>query len=70
MRHPGLAPLLALALTLGACDKLGLGGSSTSPTPPTGPLASGDKVVYSAVGASDVIGYGSSKTCQIGRAHV
>ena len=42
------------------CDKLGLG---TSPTQPSGPPAAGSTVVYSAVGASDANGVGSSVPC-------
>jgi lysophospholipase L1-like esterase len=43
-----------------ACDKLGLGGGS--PTAPT-PLAPGSTINYSAVGASDANGVGSSVVC-------
>ena len=50
---------LCLAAT-GACDKLGLG--SGSPTAPT-PLAPGSTINYSAVGASDANGVGSSVVC-------
>ena len=42
------------------CDKLGLG---KSPTEPTGPPAAGSTIVYSAVGASDANGVGSSVPC-------
>jgi lysophospholipase L1-like esterase len=42
------------------CDKLGLGGDS--PTAPT-PLAPGSTINYSAVGASDANGVGSSVVC-------
>ena len=42
------------------CDKLGLGGDS--PTAPT-PLAPGATINYSAVGASDANGVGSSVVC-------
>src|SRR6185295_5151606 len=44
-----------------ACDKLGLGNSG--PTAPSGPPAQGSKIVYTALGASDAIGYGSSAAC-------
>lgn len=43
-----------------ACDKLGL---SKSPTSPTGPPAAGSTIVYSAIGASDANGVGSSAPC-------
>jgi lysophospholipase L1-like esterase len=43
-----------------ACDKLGLG---KSPTSPDGPPAAGTTIVYSAVGASDANGVGSSAPC-------
>src|SRR5207302_1281722 len=43
------------------CDKLGLGGSS--PTAPTGVPAPGSTINYSAVGASDANGVGSSVVC-------
>jgi lysophospholipase L1-like esterase len=42
------------------CDKLGLGGGS--PTAPT-PLGPGSTINYTAVGASDANGYGSSVPC-------
>jgi lysophospholipase L1-like esterase len=42
------------------CDKLGLGAS---PTQPSGPPAAGSTIVYSAVGASDANGVGSSVPC-------
>lgn len=44
-----------------ACDKLGL--SNSSPTAPGGPPAAGSKIVYTAIGASDAIGHGSSVEC-------
>ena len=34
-----------------------------SPTAPSGPPAAGSTIVYTAVGASDAIGYGSSNVC-------
>lgn len=53
--------LLSLALaSLTACNLL---GGNDSPTAPSGPPAAGSTIVYSAVGASDVVGFGSSKTC-------
>ena len=74
MRHPGCSffrmnhhsPILRIAIAFAvlaggtACSKLGLGGS---PTTPTGPPAAGSTIVYSAVGASDVTGVGSSSIC-------
>ena len=61
------SPILRIGLVLAVvavatgCDKLGLG--STSPTAPTGPLAAGSTIVYTAVGASDANGVGSSSEC-------
>jgi lysophospholipase L1-like esterase len=42
------------------CDRL---TGDTSPTEPSGPPASGSAINYSVVGASDAIGYGSSRPC-------
>jgi lysophospholipase L1-like esterase len=53
--------LLAFLTGTLACDKLGLG--SNSPTAPSGPPAPGAKIVYTAIGASDAIGHGSSAEC-------
>src|SRR5262249_53856482 len=44
-----------------ACDKLGLGDKS--PTAPSGPPTAGSSIVYTAIGASDAIGFGSSVVC-------
>ena len=52
---------VAFLCTSTACNKLGIGG--TSPTEPTGPPTPGAAVVYSAVGASDAVGVGSSIPC-------
>lgn len=52
-----------LALAAGACTKLGIGSDSGSPTAPTGVPAAGSTLVYSAVGASDVLGIGSTSPC-------
>lgn len=49
---------LALSVGLAACSKDG-----DNPMAPSGPLPPGSTVVYSAVGASDVVGVGSSKVC-------
>ncbi len=54
---PALSLLLALT---GACAK---NDSSGSPTSPSGPPAAGSALVYSAVGASDVMGIGSTTPC-------
>lgn len=58
-----LLPFLCIALGLAsaACDVLG--GGDDGPTGPSGPPAPGATVAYSALGASDVIGFGSSKPC-------
>jgi lysophospholipase L1-like esterase len=54
------ALLMTAWLGTTACDKLGLGEDSpTAPSPPT----TATPIVYSALGASDVIGYGSSSVC-------
>jgi lysophospholipase L1-like esterase len=52
--------VVALVLATG-CNKLGL-GDSTSPTGPT-PPAAGSTINYTAVGASDANGVGSSAEC-------
>jgi lysophospholipase L1-like esterase len=55
--------LLALAVAVATgCDKLGLGQGS-SPTAPSGPPAAGSTIFYTAVGASDANGVGSSAEC-------
>ena len=53
-----------MAFATMGCDKLGLGegGNPSGPTP-TGPLPAGTPVVYTAVGASDAQGIGSSVPC-------
>jgi len=62
----GHSPILRIVLVVSVmvmsqgCDKLGLG---KSPTEPTGPPAAGSTIVYSAVGASDANGVGSSVPC-------
>lgn len=50
----------ALAAASG-CSQLGLGDSN--PTAPSGPQAPGSTIVYTAVGASDANGVGSSVVC-------
>ena len=64
--HPGRrSPILRIGLVAGyvavlaGCSKLG----SDSPTAPTPPPASGSTIVYSAIGASDANGVGSSVLC-------
>jgi len=59
MRILSTLPLFAVLLTT-ACSQL---GGSGSPTTPSGPLPAGSSLVYSAVGASDVMGIGSSSPC-------
>jgi hypothetical protein len=54
--------LISVMVTSQACDKLGLGKSPTSPTSPPAP---GSTIVYSAVGASDAQGIGSSSPCLV-----
>ena len=66
MSVKGHSPILRIVLVVSVmvmsqgCDKLGLG---KSPTEPTGPPAAGSTIVYSAVGASDANGVGSSVPC-------
>ena len=66
MRH--CSPILRIAtaaawlFSVTACDKLGLGGDK-SPTAPSGPPSSGSTIVYTAIGASDAAGVGSSVPC-------
>jgi len=52
----GCACLLAAT----ACDSL---KGESSPTEPSGPPTAGSTINYSVVGASDAIGYGSSRPC-------
>jgi lysophospholipase L1-like esterase len=66
-RVAGHSPILRIALTAlaiastVACSKLGIGDKSpTAPTPP----AAGSTIVYTAVGASDANGVGSSNVCE------
>lgn len=57
-----LGPCLLLALLAATgCDTLG--GGDAAPTSPSGPPASGSTITYAAVGASDVIGLGSTQPC-------
>ena len=55
-----IAAAVVLILGLTGCDKLGDEGS---PTAPSGPPAAGSSITYTAVGASDAAGVGSSKVC-------
>ncbi len=61
------SPILRIGVAAAAvvvatgCNKLGLGGDS--PTAPTGPPAAGSTINYTAVGASDANGVGSSAEC-------
>jgi lysophospholipase L1-like esterase len=62
------SPILRICLAVAAvsvttgCNKLGL-GDATSPTAPSGPPAAGSAIFYTAVGASDANGVGSSAEC-------
>jgi len=64
LRHSPILRIVLFAGTLAgaaACDKLGLGSSSpTSPTPVPSP---GSTINYTAIGASDANGVGSSVPC-------
>jgi lysophospholipase L1-like esterase len=62
MRILCLGCVLVGSVVVSGCEKLG-GGSTTSPLAPTGPPAPGSAVIYSVVGASDVVGFGSTKVC-------
>lgn len=67
VRTPNLRIVLLLVVTSFAttgCDKLGLGSGNgpTSPTP-AGPLTPGAAIVYTAIGASDAVGVGSTRPC-------
>ena len=61
------SPILRIGLAVAAlaaaisCSKLGIGDKG--PTAPTGPPAAGSTIVYTAVGASDASGVGSSSVC-------
>jgi lysophospholipase L1-like esterase len=58
MTRPFLLPCTLAALAAAtACSK------ASSPTAPSGPITPGSTVYYTAVGASDAIGYGSSVVC-------
>jgi lysophospholipase L1-like esterase len=52
-----LSSACVLLLALVACSK------SAGPTSPSGPPSAGSTVYYTAIGASDAIGYGSSVVC-------
>jgi lysophospholipase L1-like esterase len=69
-QKPGLNPILRIgvgllitAIASTACDKLGLTNPSPAAPSPGGPPAPGSTIVYSAIGASDAIGHGSSQEC-------
>jgi lysophospholipase L1-like esterase len=51
--------MLALGVGIAACGKL----SNNTPSAPSGPPAAGSKIVYTAIGASDAAGVGSSGVC-------
>ena len=55
--------LLITAVASTACDKLGQSNPNPSTPTPTGPPSPGTAIVYSAIGASDAIGHGSSQEC-------
>jgi lysophospholipase L1-like esterase len=60
MRIAAAALVLVCGIGTTACDMLGLGDEDpTAPSPP----APGTPIRYTAVGASDVVGYGSSAPC-------
>ena len=55
--------MLAILVAFAGCSKLGVGKGDPGPTAPSGPPAAGSSLVYSAVGASDVMGIGSTTPC-------
>ena len=64
LRNSPILRICAIAAALSVatgCNKLGLGDSS--PTAPSGPPAPGSTIFYTAVGASDANGVGSSAEC-------
>ncbi len=64
LRNSPILRICAMAATLTVatgCNKLGLGDAS--PTAPSGPPAVGSTIFYTAVGASDANGVGSSAEC-------
>jgi lysophospholipase L1-like esterase len=61
LRIIACAFLLGISLDATGCAKLGLGDNN--PTSPSGPPAAGSTINYSAVGASDAWGVGSSVIC-------
>ena len=62
MRIRSALCIMTISMASAACSGLGT-GSKDSPLAPSGPPATGSAIVYSVVGASDVVGYGSSKVC-------
>jgi lysophospholipase L1-like esterase len=56
------ALLVSLVSVTFGCNRLGL-GNTDNPVAPSGPPAPGSTIVYSAIGASDAIGVGSSVPC-------
>ncbi len=62
MRIFSVSLLVALCFAMAGCEAVGIGGKD-GPSAPTGPPKSGSTIVYSVVGASDAIGYGSSRPC-------
>lgn len=55
--------MLVTACPTAACDKIGLGDGNPNAPTPTPPLSPGTAVMYTAVGASDAQGIGSSVPC-------
>ena len=56
-----ILPVLCIVVTSGALSACR--GTDTTPMAPSQPPPVGSTIIYSAVGASDVIGFGSSKPC-------
>lgn len=60
MRIAGISLVCTLIAVTSACNS---SSGDSNPTGPTGPIAPGSAISYTVVGASDAIGYGSSKPC-------
>jgi lysophospholipase L1-like esterase len=63
MRICCLGAFLLAVMTAAGCTKLGIGTDSSSPTAPSGTPSLKSTLIYSAVGASDVLGIGSTTPC-------
>jgi lysophospholipase L1-like esterase len=62
-RRSLVSAVLLLSLTASGCKFFEKGESPTSPSAPSGPPAAGAAILYTAIGASDANGVGSSAPC-------